>query len=229
MPGRALVIGGVRIDHHSGLLGHSDADVLMHAITDAVLGAAGLGDIGRLFPDTDATFRDADSHDLLRQAMDLARSKGLEVGNVDATVIAQEPRLARHLAAMTDRISQALQCEAGQVNLKAKTNERLGYLGRSEGIEAQAVVLLIGAEPAAPLPPPHSSRGRGPAAGTGCRQQLLRSLILKAHARDQPAGSRVLQRQGAAGAPREARDHGEPEAGTTDAAALRVSPCKGPG
>lgn len=143
VPGRALMIGGVRIPHHSGLLGHSDADVLLHAITDAVLGAAALGDIGRLFPDTDPAFSNADSHDLLQRAMALARSAGFEIGNVDATVIAQEPRLARHLPAMIERIAQALQCEPGRVNLKAKTNERLGYLGRSEGIEAQAVVLLV--------------------------------------------------------------------------------------
>jgi 2-C-methyl-D-erythritol 2,4-cyclodiphosphate synthase len=145
VPGRALIIGGVRIDHHSGLLGHSDADVLLHAITDAILGAGGLGDIGRIFPDTDAAYRGADSHDLLRQAMQMVRSGGLEIGNVDATIIAQEPKLAGYLDRMIERISQALDCEKALVNLKAKTNERLGYLGRSEGIEAQAVVLLIGA------------------------------------------------------------------------------------
>ena len=143
VPGRALVIGGVRIDYPRGLLGHSDADVLLHAITDAVLGAAGLGDIGRLFPDTDPAFRDADSVNLLGQAMRQARGQGLEVGNVDATVIAQAPKLAPHLAAMSARIAEALGCDVAQVNLKAKTNERLGYLGRGEGIEAQAVVLLV--------------------------------------------------------------------------------------
>ena len=142
VPGRALIIGGVRIDHHSGLLGHSDADVLLHAITDAVLGAAGLGDIGRHFPDTDPAYRDADSHRLLQRAMELARSAGFALGNVDATIVAQEPRLARHLPRMVERIAQALGCDAAQVNLKAKTNERLGYLGRGDGIEAQAVVLL---------------------------------------------------------------------------------------
>ena len=144
VPGRALVIGGVRIAHHCGLLGHSDADVLLHAITDAVLGAAGLGDIGRLFPDTDAAYKGADSHDLLGQAMQRASGLGFEVGNVDATIIAQEPKLAAHLPQMIARIAQALHCEPGRINLKAKTNERLGYLGRSEGIEAQAVVLLVG-------------------------------------------------------------------------------------
>ena len=144
VPGRALVIGGVHIAHHSGLLGHSDADVLLHAITDAVLGAAGLGDIGRLFPDTDPAFKGADSRDLLTQAMERARGLGFDIGNVDATIVAQEPKLATHLPQMIDHIARALQCEPGRINLKAKTNERLGYLGRSEGIEAQAVVLLIG-------------------------------------------------------------------------------------
>ncbi len=143
VPGRALLIGGVRIDHHSGLLGHSDADVLLHAITDAILGAAGLGDIGRLFPDTDAAFSNADSVGLLAEAMRQARARNFSIGNVDATVIAEEPKLAPHLPAMIERIAAALQCEASQVNVKAKTNERLGYLGRSEAIEAQAAVLLV--------------------------------------------------------------------------------------
>ena len=144
VPGRPLVIGGVHIDYPRGLLGHSDADVLLHAITDAILGAAGLGDIGQLFPDTDPALSGADSAILLREAMRLAAGRGYRLGNVDATIIAQEPKLARHLPAMIANIAQALSCEAGQVNLKAKTNERLGYLGRAEGIEAQAVVLLAG-------------------------------------------------------------------------------------
>jgi len=143
VPGRALVIGGVRIDHPRGLLGHSDADVLLHAITDAVLGAAGLGDIGGLFPDTDPAWRDADSMVLLGHAMERARAAGFLPGNVDATVIAQAPKLAPYLPAMKDRIAQALQCPPGRINLKAKTNERLGYLGRGEAIEAQAAVLLV--------------------------------------------------------------------------------------
>lgn len=143
VPGRALVIGGVRIDHPRGLLGHSDADVLLHAITDAVLGAAGLGDIGGLFPDTDPTWQDADSAQLLAQAMARVRAAGFEPGNVDATVIAQAPRLAPHLPAMRACIAGALQCAPDRVNVKAKTNERLGYLGRGEAIEAQAVVLLV--------------------------------------------------------------------------------------
>ena len=143
VPGRALIIGGVRIDHPRGLLGHSDADVLLHAITDAVLGAAGLGDIGGLFPDTDPAWRDADSGMLLAQAMAHARALGFAPGNVDATVIAQAPRLAPHLPAMKASIAQSLHCPADRINLKAKTNERLGYLGRGEAIEAQAVVLLV--------------------------------------------------------------------------------------
>jgi 2-C-methyl-D-erythritol 2,4-cyclodiphosphate synthase len=143
VPGRALIIGGVRIDHPRGLLGHSDADVLLHAITDAVLGAAGLGDIGGLFPDTDPGWRDADSGMLLAQAMARARALGFAPGNVDATVIAQAPRLAPHLPAMKSSIARSLQCPADRINLKAKTNERLGYLGRGEAIEAQAVVLLV--------------------------------------------------------------------------------------
>jgi 2-C-methyl-D-erythritol 2,4-cyclodiphosphate synthase len=143
VPGRPLLIGGVRIDHHSGLLGHSDADVLLHAITDAILGAGGLGDIGQLFPDTDPAYHGADSAVLLEEAMRRARDHGYRIGNVDATVVAQEPKLAKHLPQMIARIAQALQCEPAQVNLKAKTNERLGYLGRGEAIEAQAVVLLV--------------------------------------------------------------------------------------
>lgn len=143
VPGRALIIGGVRIAHHSGLLGHSDADVLAHAITDAILGAAGLGDIGRMFPDTDAAFRNAHSLGLLELAMQRARTEGFGVGNVDATIIAQEPKLAPHLQQMVLRLSRALQCTPSQVNLKAKTNEHLGHLGRGEGIAVHAAVLLV--------------------------------------------------------------------------------------
>ena len=142
VPGRRLVIGGVEIPHGAGLLGHSDADVLLHAITDAILGAAGLGDIGRHFPDTDERFRGADSLALLREACARARAAGFEVGNVDATIVAQAPKMAPHLPAMIERISSALGVPAGRVNLKAKTTERLGFVGRLEGIEAQAVVLL---------------------------------------------------------------------------------------
>ena len=142
VPGRALVIGGVRIDHHSGLLGHSDADVLLHAITDAILGAAGLGDIGQLFPDTDPAYRGADSAMLLQEAMRRAGERGYAIGNVDATIVAQEPKLAKHLPQMIARIAEALQCDAAQVNLKAKTNEGLGWIGRGEGIAVFAVVAL---------------------------------------------------------------------------------------
>ena len=143
VPGRPLVIGGVVIPHTHGLLGHSDADVLLHAITDALLGAAGLGDIGRHFPDTDARFRGADSVELLRTAAARVREAGWRIGNVDATVVAQAPRLAQHIPAMVERIAAALEIPPQDVNVKAKTAERLGFAGRGEGIEAQAVALLI--------------------------------------------------------------------------------------
>ncbi|MET0510047.1 MAG: 2-C-methyl-D-erythritol 2,4-cyclodiphosphate synthase [Burkholderiaceae bacterium] len=142
VPGRRLIIGGVEVAHPSGLLGHSDADVLLHAVTDAILGAAGLGDIGQWFPDTDPAFAAADSLELLRRAMAGARDAGYELGNLDATVIAQAPRLAPYLSQMKRRIAAALDCSTGQLNLKAKTSEKLGALGRGEGIAAQAVVLL---------------------------------------------------------------------------------------
>lgn len=144
VPGRRLVVGGVEIPHEAGLLGHSDADVLLHAITDAILGAAGLGDIGRHFPDNDERFRGADSLALLREACVRARAAGFEPGNVDATIVAQAPKMAPHLPAMIGRIAEALGMPAARVNLKAKTTERLGFVGRAEGIEAQAVVLLVG-------------------------------------------------------------------------------------
>ncbi|MES2832212.1 MAG: 2-C-methyl-D-erythritol 4-phosphate cytidylyltransferase [Pseudomonadota bacterium] len=141
--GRALIIGGVTIDHPKGLLGHSDADVLLHAITDALFGAAGLGDIGRHFSDTDAQFAGADSRMLLRRAAELVTHAGYCIGNVDATIIAQAPKMAPHIAHMVAHISEDLNLGTGQVNVKAKTNERLGYLGREEGIAAEAVVLLL--------------------------------------------------------------------------------------
>ncbi|HEX5640574.1 MAG TPA: 2-C-methyl-D-erythritol 2,4-cyclodiphosphate synthase [Burkholderiaceae bacterium] len=144
VPGRRLVIGGVEIPHERGLLGHSDADVLLHAITDAVLGAAGLGDIGHLFPDTDARYKDADSRALLRAAVDRAASAGWRIGNVDATVIAERPRIAPHAGAMRAGIAADCRVDAGAVNIKGKTSEKLGYAGRGEGIAAQAVVLLLG-------------------------------------------------------------------------------------
>lgn len=143
--GRRLVIGGVEIAHDRGLLGHSDADVLLHAITDAVLGAAGLGDIGRLFPDSDQRFKDADSRVLLRQAVERVAKAGWKIGNVDATVIAERPKIAPHVAAMCAHVAADCGIEAGAVNIKGKTSETLGFAGRGEGIAAQAVVLLFGA------------------------------------------------------------------------------------
>ena len=143
VPGRPLVIGGVRIPHTHGLLGHSDADVLLHAITDALLGAAGLGDIGRHFPDTDARFKGADSSQLLAEAARRVREAGWQIGNLDSTVIAQAPRLAPHIGAMVARIAQVLGVGAAQVNVKAKTAERLGPVGQGASIEARAVVLLV--------------------------------------------------------------------------------------
>jgi 2-C-methyl-D-erythritol 2,4-cyclodiphosphate synthase len=141
-PGRALIIGGVQIPHATGLLGHSDADVLLHAITDALLGAAGLGDIGKIFPDTDAQFSGADSRVLLREAARRVAAAGYAIGNVDATIIAQAPKMAPHIGQMIAHVAADLGVETQQVNLKAKTNEKLGYLGREEGIAAEAVALI---------------------------------------------------------------------------------------
>lgn len=142
VPGRKLIVGGVEIAHPQGLLGHSDADVLLHAICDALLGAAGLGDIGQHFPDTDERFRGADSAALLREACDRVAALGWAVGNVDATIVAQAPKMAPHIPGMVRNIAAALRIASSQVNVKAKTTERLGFTGRGEGIEAQAVVLL---------------------------------------------------------------------------------------
>ncbi|MGN6581064.1 MAG: 2-C-methyl-D-erythritol 2,4-cyclodiphosphate synthase [Bordetella sp.] len=140
--GRALILGGVTIPHTHGLLGHSDADALLHAVTDALLGAAGLGDIGRHFPDTDPQYRGADSRMLLRAAMARVRQAGWFVVNVDATVHAQAPKIGPHAQAMAANIAADLQLESDAVNIKAKTNEGLGYLGRKEGIAVTAVALL---------------------------------------------------------------------------------------
>lgn len=145
-PGRKLILGGVHIPHPQGLLGHSDADALLHAITDAILGGAGLGDIGGMFPDTGSQWEGADSRALLRGAMDAVRQAGWQVGNVDATVIAQAPRIAPHVAAMRANIAADLGIAAEAVNVKGKTNERLGFEGRGEGIAAHAVVLLVRAD-----------------------------------------------------------------------------------
>jgi len=143
VPGRALIIGGVTIPHSRGLLGHSDADVLLHAITDALFGAAGLGDIGRHFPDTDAQFAGADSRVLLREAVRRVAAAGYVIGNIDATIIAQAPKMAPHIMNMVANLASDLDVAPGQVNVKAKTNERLGYLGREEGIAAEAVALIL--------------------------------------------------------------------------------------
>jgi 2-C-methyl-D-erythritol 2,4-cyclodiphosphate synthase len=142
VPGRPLILGGVRIEHAKGLLGHSDADALAHAITDAILGAAGLGDIGRMFPDTDARHAGADSLVLLQQAAKRVQELGWIIGNVDATVVAQEPRLASHMPEMAQRLAGALGLAAGCVNVKAKTAEKLGPVGQGQAIEARAVVLI---------------------------------------------------------------------------------------
>ncbi|HFC8521943.1 TPA: 2-C-methyl-D-erythritol 2,4-cyclodiphosphate synthase [Neisseria subflava] len=141
--GRDLILGGVNIPFEKGLLGHSDADALLHAITDALLGAAGLGDIGIHFPDTAAEFKDADSRVLLREAYQSVQALGWKVVNVDTTVIAQKPKLAPHIPAMRANIAADLGLPENCVNIKGKTNEKLGYLGRMEAIEAQAAVLLI--------------------------------------------------------------------------------------
>jgi 2-C-methyl-D-erythritol 2,4-cyclodiphosphate synthase len=140
--GRPLVIGGVHIPHTHGLLGHSDADVLLHAITDALLGAAALGDIGRHFPDTDAQFKGADSWLLLQKVGQLLKANGHQIGNIDATVIAQAPKLASFIPAMCERIAQALDISAQQVNVKAKTAEKMGPVGEGLSMEARAVVLI---------------------------------------------------------------------------------------
>jgi 2-C-methyl-D-erythritol 2,4-cyclodiphosphate synthase len=140
--GRPLILGGVTIPYERGLLGHSDADVLLHAITDALFGAASLGDIGRHFPDTATEFAGADSRVLLREALRRVTQAGFDIANVDSTVIAQAPKLAPHIDAMRANIAEDLGLSIDRVNVKAKTNEKLGYLGRKEGIEAQAAVLL---------------------------------------------------------------------------------------
>jgi len=145
--GRELVLGGVKIPHAKGLLGHSDADALIHAVCDACLGAAALGDIGRHFPDTDPRYKNIDSRKLLRQVMDTVMSKGWRVANVDCTIVAQAPRLAPYLDAMAANIAADLGVAAERVNIKATTTEKLGFAGREEGIAAHAVVLLEGRTP----------------------------------------------------------------------------------
>jgi len=142
VPGRKLVIGGVEIAHDRGLLGHSDADVLLHAICDALLGAAALGDIGKHFPDTDARFKGIDSRELLRQVAALLEDRGRRVVNVDATIIAEAPRMAPHIPLMVANIAADLGIQPHYVNVKATTTEQLGFTGRGEGIAAQAVCLV---------------------------------------------------------------------------------------
>lgn len=142
--GRPCIIGGVTIPHEKGLLGHSDADVLLHAISDALLGAIGEGDIGRHFPDTDPAYKGADSLQLLKVVWRLVREKGYRLGNVDATIIAQAPKMAPHIPRMREIIASALEAnDPGQINIKATTTEKLGFTGRGEGIAAQAVCLLV--------------------------------------------------------------------------------------
>lgn len=141
--GRPLIIGGIEIPYEKGLLGHSDADVLLHTIADACLGAVGEGDIGKHFPDTDPAFKDADSAVLLQHVWKLVKEKGYVLGNIDCTIMAQQPKMAPHIEKMRNRIAELLEAEATQVNVKATTTEKLGFVGREEGIASQATVLLV--------------------------------------------------------------------------------------
>ena len=140
--GRPLMLGGVRIEHTHGLLGHSDADVLLHAITDALLGAAALGDIGRHFSDTDAAYKGADSWVLLQTTAEMVRAAGFQIGNIDSTIVAQAPKLAAHMSAMCQRIAEALEIDVSRVNVKAKTAEKIGPVGQGLSMEARAVALI---------------------------------------------------------------------------------------
>lgn len=146
VPDRDLILGGVTIDYEQGLLGHSDADVLLHAIMDAILGAAALGDIGKHFPDTDPAYKGASSIRLLEHVRELVKQEGYEVGNIDATIIAQRPKMRPHIDAMRENIARALQISVSRVNVKATTEEGLGFTGTGEGISSQAVCLLNGQE-----------------------------------------------------------------------------------
>lgn len=141
--GSFITLGGVQIPHKFGLLAHSDGDVVLHALADALLGAAALGDIGKHFPDTDASYKGADSRVLLRHVVSLLHGRGWKVGNVDATIIAQAPKMAPHIETMRERIAEDLQVELDQVNVKATTTEKLGFTGREEGIAVHAVALLV--------------------------------------------------------------------------------------
>jgi 2-C-methyl-D-erythritol 2,4-cyclodiphosphate synthase len=146
VPDRPLILGGVTIPYEYGLLGHSDADVLLHAVSDAILGALGLGDIGRHFPDTDPAYKGADSMLLLEHVVALAHSRGFRVSNLDSTIVAQRPKLAPHIAEMVTNLAKAFQIPSGGVNVKATTTEQLGYTGRGEGVSAHAVVLMAAIE-----------------------------------------------------------------------------------
>jgi 2-C-methyl-D-erythritol 2,4-cyclodiphosphate synthase len=141
--GDFITLGGVRIPHKYGLLAHSDGDVLLHALSDALLGAAALGDIGKHFPDTDPQFKGADSRALLRHVVGIVKAKGWKVGNVDATIVAQAPKMAPHIETMRQLIAEDLQVELDQVNVKATTTEKLGFTGREEGIAVHSVALLL--------------------------------------------------------------------------------------
>ena len=141
--GRPLIIGGIMIPHDKGLIGHSDADVLLHTITDAALGAIGEGDIGRHFPDTDAAFKDADSAVLLEKIWEVVTERGYKLGNIDCTIIAERPKMSPHIEAIQARVAELLQADVSQVNVKATTTEKLGFTGREEGIAAMATILLL--------------------------------------------------------------------------------------
>ncbi len=143
VPGRKLILGGVEIEHEAGLLGHSDADALCHAVTDALLGAANLGDIGSHFPDNDSKYKGANSILLLHEAGALVRGAGYEIGNIDCIIIAQRPKMAPHVKKMAENMAAALGIEPDQISVKAKTNEKMGFVGREEGIETRAVCLLM--------------------------------------------------------------------------------------
>ena len=144
--GRSLILGGVKIPHNLGLVGHSDADVLTHAIIDAILGAMARGDIGQHFPDSDPAYKDMDSLLMLKKVMEWVKNEGLRINNIDTTIVAERPKLAPSLMAMKERLSEALEIQVGQVNVKATTTEGLGFCGRQEGMEAFAVVSLVGLE-----------------------------------------------------------------------------------
>jgi len=141
--GRPLIIGGITIPYEKGLTGHSDADVLLHTVTDAALGAIGEGDIGRHFPDTDEAFKDADSAVLLQKVWEIVESKGYRLGNVDCTIMAQRPKMAPHIETIRARIAELLKADVSQVNVKATTTEKLGFVGREEGIASMATILLL--------------------------------------------------------------------------------------